>query len=429
MTDFVPLLIGDEVRATAGQYVGRTGRVANIQLESRMISVYYGEWQEEGTDGSHSYGNEFDDLASDQVEYRGRKATDALVTSDRLVPPPSTEPGLEAAILGNPSDELARLVYADWLDENDEPEYGEYLRVQTQCRRAIRDRSPSDAVVDRERRLRAVLDPDWVSRFRWLTTEPLPFVVADLDPELAAKARPATLLHPRQGTVTDPAASKLGGLFLWPADEPWPVRRNFRAESADYSIDELPPDGSDVPLAPVLQLRRSDAPHLPFPDGTDLMQLFWCPVWSEEHGPEPHIVWRDSRAVRNPRSELPELMYTGSGLVPIPCRLYPEQVIEYPSDEEHPPSQQLSDDIDRWAETWPDPANSYPEWWSRSHGAKVGGHPWANQTDCVRIARDTDDGRPMRHLLSFSGSEINHCHWQWCPVEDRNLCFTGSSAR
>lgn len=38
------------------------------------------------------------------------------------------------AIAANPADDLPRLVYADWLDEHDEPERAEFIRVQ--CRLA-----------------------------------------------------------------------------------------------------------------------------------------------------------------------------------------------------------------------------------------------------------------------------------------------------
>ena len=41
----------------------------------------------------------------------------------------SDRDGLLAAILAEPGDDTPRLVYADWLDENDEPEEAEYLRL------------------------------------------------------------------------------------------------------------------------------------------------------------------------------------------------------------------------------------------------------------------------------------------------------------
>ena len=32
----------------------------------------------------------------------------------------------------------------------------------------------------------------------------------------------------------------------------------------------------------------------------------------------------------------------------------------------------------------------------------------------------------MEYLLQVSQRELNHTNWRWCPVEDRNLCFTGT---
>lgn len=41
-----------------------------------------------------------------------------------------TSPDLLAAILADPNDDLPRLVYADWLEENGEPERAEFIRSQ-----------------------------------------------------------------------------------------------------------------------------------------------------------------------------------------------------------------------------------------------------------------------------------------------------------
>jgi uncharacterized protein (TIGR02996 family) len=44
--------------------------------------------------------------------------------------PTTTGAALRAAILASPEDDAPRLVYADWLDENGEPERAEFVRVQ-----------------------------------------------------------------------------------------------------------------------------------------------------------------------------------------------------------------------------------------------------------------------------------------------------------
>ena len=45
------------------------------------------------------------------------------------MPPPGYEPFLRA-ICADPGDDTARLVYADWLDENDDPDRAEFIRLQ-----------------------------------------------------------------------------------------------------------------------------------------------------------------------------------------------------------------------------------------------------------------------------------------------------------
>ncbi len=50
-------------------------------------------------------------------------------------PPPAYSDGpiLLRAILEDPADDVARLVYADWLDENGEPARAEFIRVQVEA--------------------------------------------------------------------------------------------------------------------------------------------------------------------------------------------------------------------------------------------------------------------------------------------------------
>ena len=42
----------------------------------------------------------------------------------------SDRDALLAAILAHPDDDTPRLVYADWLDEHDEPDRAEFIRIQ-----------------------------------------------------------------------------------------------------------------------------------------------------------------------------------------------------------------------------------------------------------------------------------------------------------
>ncbi len=303
-TEYVPLLIGDEVEAMKGRYKGRRGRVSNI--ESDKIDVYFGQSHEELSDGSLRVGSEADEYAPTNLLFRGRPASHALVTPKHVASPPPHEAGLEASAVDDIWDDTARLVYADWLDEHADP-HGAYLRVQVALGRAVRAREPLEELADCERRLRAVLDPGWVARFRRLTTELPPFDVATLDPAYAAFARTAVRLHPRSGNVPDLSASKLGGLFLWPEDEPWPTARGVVVDPSYEGRGPVSGDWSAVPLVPLVQLNRRDVPHLSFPAGTDLMQVFWCPYMTGEHAPEPFVFWRNSASVNRHRRSPPVL--------------------------------------------------------------------------------------------------------------------------
>jgi uncharacterized protein (TIGR02996 family) len=419
--EFVPLLIGDEVEATSGSYAGRRGRVSSIEPD--CVNVYFGQRHEASPGGSLSI-TEADHYSPKNLHFRGQPASRVLVRSKHIAPPPR-EAGLEVSALGNIWDDTARLVYADWLDEHEDP-HGAYLRVQVALGRAVRAREPFEELADRERRLRALLNPEWVSRFRRLTTEPPPFDVGALDPAYAAFARTAVRLHPRPGDVPDLSASKLGGLFLWPEDEPWPTAAGVTVAptGASWEPEPFPDDWSSVFLVPVVQLNWRDAPNLAFPPGTDLMQVFWCPYVTGEHAPEPAVFWRDSASVNRPHRDPPKLPKDRRSYIPPPCRLYPEPVTEYPVDDRYP-NDALRKAAQEWAKTWP-PGTRYDYWWNRCTGWKVGGYPWVNQDDCVRVELTGRGEKPMEYLLQVSERELAHTNWRWCPVEDRNLCFTGA---
>ncbi|WP_433046943.1 hypothetical protein [Dactylosporangium sp. CS-033363] len=145
------------------------------------------------------------------------------------------------------------------------------------------------------------------------TTPPRPVDVAALVPELRDHTATATRLHPRPGApgVGD---SSVGGPLLWPAAEPWPM---------------CPQD--EGAMVPVAQLYRRDIPDFAGPDGSDLLQVLWCPLDHPDEGYNPlvRLVWRRAGDVAEvladpPRPEEPEEQY-----VPEPCVVHPERVREY----------------------------------------------------------------------------------------------------
>src|SRR5262249_35499112 len=116
-------------------------------------------------------------------------------------------------------------------------------------------------------------------------TTPQPCLdVTKLVPELRGFRKTTVRLHPRRGRVAEPGASTLGGDFVWPAQEPWPVCERH-----------------NLPLVGVLQLGKGEVPELGFRPGSDLFQLLWCPQDHDSEQPfivAPRIFWRKASTIR-----------------------------------------------------------------------------------------------------------------------------------
>ena len=54
------------------------------------------------------------------------------------------------AIIADPADDLPRLVYADWLDENGDPDRAEFIRVQCELAKLPEDDPRRPGLEDRE---------------------------------------------------------------------------------------------------------------------------------------------------------------------------------------------------------------------------------------------------------------------------------------
>jgi uncharacterized protein (TIGR02996 family) len=74
--------------------------------------------------------------------------------------PPGHEPFLRA-ICADPEDDLARLVYADWLDENGEPERAELIRLQIERARLRAGGTDSEELARRDIELRHARGDEW----------------------------------------------------------------------------------------------------------------------------------------------------------------------------------------------------------------------------------------------------------------------------
>jgi hypothetical protein len=224
------------------------------------------------------------------------------------------------------------------------------------------------------------------------TTPKPPADVLMAAPELKALVKVAVRLHPRYSDEPRPDESKLGGRFLWPAAEPWPTC-----------------DEHGGPFVPVLQLRAEDAPpNVAYLPDTDLLQLLWCP---RDHGTDrvkPSVVWRKRADVTGPTADPPPTDRALTGYVPVPCRVFPERVMEFP------PSAMLPETVRGKVAG----LTGYDELLSVCPGTKVGGWPWGatkeQTTACDRCRRPTD------FLLAVSGAEWGESNrTRWMPAEEQ----------
>lgn len=236
------------------------------------------------------------------------------------------------------------------------------------------------------------------------TTGPPRFDVGALFQELAEQWTTTVRLHPRYGDEPSLYASKMGGTFLWPANEPWPVCPTH-----------------NIPLVTILQLCFEDFPEMPFPPASDVFQLLWCP---REH--EPPIYWADLRFYwRNrsdilvPRTDNPLPREAYYEYVPIICQLLPERVREYPSVYE------LSEDVVERIYDWQDinltadgvHACNYEMELSVCPGTKVGGYLHWIQSPFIPTC---DCGRLMEHLLTIESMD-GAGDGRWSPLEEHGL--------
>ena len=246
------------------------------------------------------------------------------------------------------------------------------------------------------------------------STPSLAFDLSRHEPDL--ERRMTVRLHPRRGDARW-NGSNVGGAIAWPADEPWPhcVEHGFA-------------------LVAVLQLRASDVPELPFPDGTDLFQLLWCPTDHEDagYGPQPFARWRSFSTALEERAS-PAVIGATDDYLPRPCSLTPERVQELPSAFELGIDRvkRLDELIAREAESDlarlgidDDPLYQYH--FSVAPGTKVGGHVhWVQDPDVPVCAC----GVPMQHLLTIASAEFDGAYQRWMPEGERRVWQQGYDAR
>jgi hypothetical protein len=289
------------------------------------------------------------------------------------------------------------------------------------------------------------------------TTPPRPLDIRRHFPELHGHSAMATRLHPRPGAPTV-ADSSVGGPLLWPIDEPWPVctdgdahhisrlrrpasvrraRAIYAAARARAAIGESyhltdeeqaqllrfdfsePNDlvNQPIPLVAVAQLYRRDVPDFAGPDGTDLLQMLWCPLDhpAEECNPRVRLRWRRSAEVGVRLDAAPEPPVVNANYLPTPCVVHPEQVREYQYIGALP--KELDDRVTAWEEAWEqETGRSYQGDLSLAPGWKVAGFASWALTDPYPM-NCAECGAAMTPLLAAGSVEWDPTG-SWRPVED-----------
>jgi hypothetical protein len=239
-----------------------------------------------------------------------------------------------------------------------------------------------------------------------MPTTPAPIV--DVEAILPGRSKEAIRLHPRRSSNLSPSISKVGGLILWPNNEPWP---RCAAHETDFVT--------------VLQLLQEDVPVIGFPPRCDLLQVLWCPNVHPERGywPDVRIAWRNSRDLGESVSLKPSVTTANTDYLVKECRVTPERVIEYPDGNSLTDEQW--DSLDKWySENRPeaDQDSDLLDYWSSlsvASGFKVGGYPrWTQMPDIPQC----DCGALTKYMLTIDSAEFDGgTYKRWLPLEERHV--------
>lgn len=244
------------------------------------------------------------------------------------------------------------------------------------------------------------------------TTPPSPVDMAQMFPAVVPYARRTVRLHPRRGVPTAQQSS-VGGPLLWPADEPWPTCEGPNS----YDHYDNGPGEPEAPLVPVMQLLADDVPELPFPDGTDVLQVLWCPFDHDPFSaPRPQVRWRHRGDLGACRLEMPTPdAESDPRFVPAACVIDPERVLEYPTHDLPEAAWSQMKDAVRRVER--DTGWRYESDLAVASGVKVGGYPgWTQQPQWPACTC----GTVMEHLLTIASWEFSRGdERRWIPIEDR----------
>ena len=228
-------------------------------------------------------------------------------------------------------------------------------------------------------------------------------------PQLKTMRKTTVRLHPVPCNDIPLHASKIGGEFLWPENDPWPTSDDPQAPycEVEHIADKIifhERKLHNKSFAGVLQLRRDDVPELGFPPGKDLFQLLWNPRdhLKPHYGPLTKVFWRKAADICSSPIQNPKPEYPGEGYVPKPCAVHPERVDEFPAPHELPDD--LRQELHEW-EKLIGGDTDYQFLLSNAPGIKIGGYPgWLQEA--VELSCD-HCAQKMEFIVDIEGCEFD----------------------
>lgn len=223
-------------------------------------------------------------------------------------------------------------------------------------------------------------------------------------PGLNDLVRTAIRLHPASGEPR-PDESHLGGPLLWPSDEPWPECPVTWPPDPDASDDAWTGghrlDGPVPVMVSVAQFFRDDFPELHFPEGTDVLQVLFCPLEHDSphhRGPAVRLVWRDSGEVGDIADPPPAPEAAEATFRPVPCVFEPCSIDELPRVCDFPAETRAALGI-------ADGAAEDPEGWPElGQYSKIGGWTAWSATGPVELGC-RDCGARLRQTIALATEE------------------------
>jgi uncharacterized protein (TIGR02996 family) len=232
------------------------------------------------------------------------------------------EYGLLAKVLSTPHDDTAKVIYADWLEDREDPR-GPFLRDWVQAKSGKKPRVPKG------------ISKSWLSLMGIVLDSQLqPFENAKWANAARQTALPSIIAKTKRSKVSLPrGASKVGGLPDLPADTEWPEGENGPAAFvAQWNLEELAisPVGWPLPRTGLLSVFIDLVPYIE-DLGAGIAKVIYSPDLAELEEREPDEERDEMNVLRECSVEFREWLTipheTSSALTPF--KLTKEQLYDY----------------------------------------------------------------------------------------------------